>query len=254
MRVQCQQSPVLAGSATLAAFGALALYFAKPASYGKHTEILTPAATSLSARAAWFLQELPSFVVPAGILARQPLSLFGPPGPVLLGFFCLHYFYRTFVYPLLSRGRPYPVLLIFKGIAFCAGNGFLQGYYLIYCAEYPDEWYTDIRFSLGVFLFLLGMGINIHSDYLLCQLRKPGEITYSIPQGGMFTYVSGANFFGEIIEWIGFALATWSLPALAFAFFSLCFLGLRAFHHHRFYLKMFEDYPKSRKALIPFIF
>ncbi|KAK2092280.1 3-oxo-5-alpha-steroid 4-dehydrogenase 2 [Saguinus oedipus] len=94
MRVQCQQSPVLAGSATLVAFGALALYFGKPASYGKHTEILTPAATSLSSRAAWFLQELPSFVVSAGILAGQPLSLFGPPGPVLLGFFCLHYFYR----------------------------------------------------------------------------------------------------------------------------------------------------------------
>lgn len=51
--------------------------------------------------------------------------------------------------------------------------------------------------------------------------------------GGLFTYVSGANFLGEIIEWIGYALASWSLPALAFAFFSLCFLGLRAFHHHR---------------------
>ncbi|XP_007470947.1 PREDICTED: 3-oxo-5-alpha-steroid 4-dehydrogenase 2 [Lipotes vexillifer] len=134
------------------------------------------------------------------------------------------------------------------------GNGLLQGYYLVYCAEYPAEWYTDIRFSLGVFLFILGMGINIHSDYILRQLRKPGEIIYRIPQGGLFTYVSGANFLGEIIEWIGYALATWSLPALAFAFFSLCFLGLRAFHHHRFYLKMFEDYPKSRKALIPVIF
>ncbi|XP_012369336.2 3-oxo-5-alpha-steroid 4-dehydrogenase 2 [Octodon degus] len=106
----------------------------------------------------------------------------------------------------------------------------------------------------GVFLFILGMGINIHSDYTLRQLRKPGEVTYSIPHGGLFTYVSGANFLGEIIEWMGFALATWSVPALAFAFFTLCFLGPRAVHHHRFYLKVFEDYPKSRKALIPFIF
>ncbi|XP_008050561.1 3-oxo-5-alpha-steroid 4-dehydrogenase 2 [Carlito syrichta] len=160
----------------------------------------------------------------------------------------------TFVYALLTRGRPFPLIILFKGVAFCIGNGFLQGYYLIYCAEYPADWYTDIRFGLGVFLFVLGMGINIQSDYILRQLRKPGEITYRIPQGGLFTYVSGANFLGEIVEWIGYALATWSPPALAFAFFSLCFLGLRAFHHHRFYLKMFEDYPKSRKALIPFIF
>lgn len=30
--------------------------------------------------------------------------------------------------------------------------------------------------------------------------------------GGMFQYVSGANFFGEILEWTGFAIASWSLP------------------------------------------
>ncbi|XP_003787557.1 3-oxo-5-alpha-steroid 4-dehydrogenase 2 [Otolemur garnettii] len=252
MPVRCHQSSVLAGSATLAVMGAVMLVLAEPASYGKHVEMSVR--TGLSARAAWFLQELPSFVVPAGILAQQSRSLFGPPETVLLGLFCAHYFHRTFVYSWLTRGRPLPVFILFKGFVFCMGNGFLQGYYLIYCAEYPDEWYTDIRFSLGVFLFILGMGINIHSDYILRQLRKPGEVTYRIPQGGLFTYVSGANFLGEIIEWIGYALATWSLPALAFAFFTFCFLGLRAFHHHRYYLKMFEDYPKSRKALIPFIF
>ncbi|XP_004711208.1 3-oxo-5-alpha-steroid 4-dehydrogenase 2 [Echinops telfairi] len=163
-------------------------------------------------------------------------------------------FFRTFIYSLLTRGRLYPVEIFFKSLIFCLGNGFLQGHHLIYCAEYPSNWHTDIRFGLGVFIFILGMVINIHSDYIMRQLRKPGETTYRIPQGGLFTYVSGANYLGEIIEWMGFALATWSLPALAFAVFSFCFLGLRAFHHHRFYLKVFKDYPRSRKALIPFIF
>ncbi|KAM9088994.1 LOW QUALITY PROTEIN: 3-oxo-5-alpha-steroid 4-dehydrogenase 2-like [Megaptera novaeangliae] len=158
---------------------------------------------------------------------------------------------RTFVYSMLTRGRPFPVVFLFRGFAFCMGNGLLQGYYLVYCAEYPAEWYRDIQFSLGV-LFILLMGIN-HSD-VIPQLRKPGEIIYRIPEGGLFMYISGANFLGEITEWIGYALATWSLPALAWAFFSLSFHGLRAFHHHRFYLKMFENHPMSRKALIPFIF
>ncbi|XP_060220554.1 3-oxo-5-alpha-steroid 4-dehydrogenase 2 isoform X2 [Meriones unguiculatus] len=161
---------------------------------------------------------------------------------------------RTFIYSLLTKGRPFPALIFLRAAAFCTGNGVLQAYYLIYCAEYPEEWYTDARFCFGVLLFVLGMGVNIHSDHLLRQLRKPGEVTYKIPQGGLFTYVSGANYLGEIIEWMGYALAAWSVPALAFAFFSLCFLGIRAFNHHRFYLKMFKDYPKSRKALIPFIF
>ncbi|XP_007936995.1 3-oxo-5-alpha-steroid 4-dehydrogenase 2 [Orycteropus afer afer] len=250
----CQQNPVLAGSASLAALGVVVLYFGQPAGYGKYSESLLPVGARLPARAAWFLQELPSFVVPVGILAQQPSSLFGTPGTVLLGFFCAHYFHRTFIYSFLIRGRPFPIIFLLRGFIFCFGNGLLQGYYLIYCAEYPYEWFTDVRFSLGVFLFIIGMGINIHSDYILCQLRKPGETTYRIPQGGLFTYVSGANFFGEITEWIGYALATWSFPGLAFAFFSFCFLGLRAFHHHRFYLRMFKDYPKSRKALIPFVF
>uniref|UniRef100_A0A8C0ZBQ7 3-oxo-5alpha-steroid 4-dehydrogenase (NADP(+)) n=2 Tax=Cyanistes caeruleus TaxID=156563 RepID=A0A8C0ZBQ7_CYACU len=160
----------------------------------------------------------------------------------------------TFIYPFFTRGRPFPLQLLFFGMLFCIYNGFLQGYYLIYCAEYPNDWCTDIRFTSGLFLFLLGMGINIHSDLLLRQLRKPGEVTYKIPQGGLFTYVSGANYFGEIVEWFGFAIATWSLPAFAFAFFTLCCIGPRAYHHHRYYLKTFTDYPKSRKALIPFVF
>uniref|UniRef100_A0A7M4F5B7 3-oxo-5alpha-steroid 4-dehydrogenase (NADP(+)) n=1 Tax=Crocodylus porosus TaxID=8502 RepID=A0A7M4F5B7_CROPO len=161
---------------------------------------------------------------------------------------------KTFIYPFLTRGRPFPLHIVYFGMLFCLYNGFLQGYYLIYCAEYPTDWCSNIRFTSGMLLFSLGMGINIHSDLLLRQLRKPGETTYRIPQGGLFTYVSGANYFGEIMEWFGYAIATWSLPAFAFAFFTLCFIGPRAIHHHRFYLRTFTDYPKSRKALIPFIF
>ncbi|KAM5292651.1 3-oxo-5-alpha-steroid 4-dehydrogenase 2 [Ctenodactylus gundi] len=248
---RCPEGATQAGAATLTALGALVLCLPVPSGYGRHLPSPAPA---LPARAAWFLQELPSFAVPAAVLAQQTRAFFGAPGAVLLGLFCAHYFHRTFVYSFLTRGRPFPISLLFRGLIFCTGNGFLQSYYLVYCAEYPEEWYRDFRFRLGVFLFILGMGINIHSDYTLLQLRKPGEVVYRIPQGGLFTYVSGANFLGEIVEWIGFASATWSFPAFGFAFFTLCFLGIRAVHHHRFYIKTFKDYPKSRKALIPFIF
>lgn len=49
----------------------------------------------------------------------------------------------------------------------------------------------------------------------------------------MFELVSGANFLGEIVEWCGYAVATWSFPAFAFAFFTVCSIGPRAYHHHR---------------------
>lgn len=93
MSVHCQQSPVLAGSITLAVLGAMTLYFGEPSGYGKHAGSPTMAA-HLPAGAAWFLQELPSFVVPLGMLVWQPRALFGPPATVLLGLFCAHYFHR----------------------------------------------------------------------------------------------------------------------------------------------------------------
>jgi len=44
------------------------------------------------------------------------------------------------------------------------------------------------------------------------------------------------NFFGEIVEWTGFAVACWSLPATAYAIFTACNIGPRAISHHRFVL------------------
>ncbi|KAK7901972.1 hypothetical protein WMY93_018741 [Mugilogobius chulae] len=170
-----------------------------------------------------------------------------------MGTFCLHYFQRTFVYSLLTRGRPFPVSVMIAAGFFCSLNGFLQGYYLLHCAQFEEEWTSNIHFKTGLILFYTGMAINIHSDYILRNLRKPGEVVYRIPKGGLFEYVSSANYLGEILEWFGYALSTWSLPTLSFALFSLCFIGPRAYYHHRFYQEHFNDYPVLRKALIPFI-
>lgn len=41
--------------------------------------------------------------------------------------------------------------------------------------------------------------------------------------------------------------------AAAFAFFTFCNIGPRGAQHHRWYLSKFEDYPKDRRAVIPYI-
>ncbi|XP_059801797.1 3-oxo-5-alpha-steroid 4-dehydrogenase 1 [Hypanus sabinus] len=106
----------------------------------------------------------------------------------------------------------------------------------------------------GSAVWFLGLVVNLHSDHILRNLRKPGETGYKIPRGGLFEYVTAANFFGETVEWIGFAIACWSLPSAAFALFTFFILLARGKHHHRWYLEKFEDYPKTRKILIPFIY
>jgi protein-S-isoprenylcysteine O-methyltransferase Ste14 len=66
--------------------------------------------------------------------------------------------------------------------------------------------------------------------------------------------VTCPNYLGEIIEWLGFALATWSLAGLAFALYTAANLGPRALANHRWYRERFPDYPERRKALVPFLF
>jgi protein-S-isoprenylcysteine O-methyltransferase Ste14 len=63
--------------------------------------------------------------------------------------------------------------------------------------------------------------------------------------------VSCPNYLGEIVEWTGFALLTWSLPAVSFAAWTVANLVPRALAHHRWYRERFPDYPRRRKALIP---
>ena len=101
-------------------------------------------------------------------------------------------------------------------------------------------------------LFLIGAYINNQSDTILINLRQGSENGYKVPFGGMFRYVSCPNHLGEIIEWIGFAILTWSLPTLAFALWTVANLLPRAIEHHKWYHKNFKEYPKNRKAIIPY--
>ena len=89
-------------------------------------------------------------------------------------------------------------------------------------------------FISGISLWLFGFVANMHSDRILLTLRKPGESGYKIPRGGLFEYVSGANFFAEIVEWWGLAIATgFHLPLLCFAFQTTFTIGTRACASHR---------------------
>mgnify|MGYP003301402655 FL=1 len=70
----------------------------------------------------------------------------------------------------------------------------------------------------------------------------------------MYKYISCPNYFGEIIEWLGFAIMVWSLPAFTFVLWTIFNLVPRAVAHHKWYKNKFSDYPRNRKAIIPFIF
>jgi protein-S-isoprenylcysteine O-methyltransferase Ste14 len=171
---------------------------------------------------------------------------------VLLGLWQLHYVQRAFVYPFLMRGgRRMPVVLALMAVCFNLLNAFINARWVSELGDYATSWLADPRFILGVLVFLFGYWTNLSSDRILRNLRPPGDDSYRIPYGGMYRFVSSPNYFGEILEWCGWALATWSLPGLAFAAYTAANLGPRALANHRWYRTTFPDYPPARRALIP---
>lgn len=169
---------------------------------------------------------------------------------------CVHYVNRTLIFPLRikTKGKQMPLLIVLSAIFFNLVNTFLIATYLAQNPEnYPVSWLSSWQFISGFILFLTGFAINQYSDYLLIKLRKPGEVSYKIPNGFLFRFVSCPNLFGEILEWTGFALATWCLPGFAFLMWTCANLIPRGIAHHKWYLERFENYPKNRKAIFPFI-
>ena len=94
------------------------------------------------------------------------------------------YFCRSFIFPLLIKTqKPTPLLSFLSAVAFCALNGYIQSRTLTHFAVYKETWITDPRLILGIGTFLVGMGINIHSDHILRNLRKGEDKGYKIPKG-----------------------------------------------------------------------
>ena len=166
-----------------------------------------------------------------------------------------HYIHRSFIYPFMLRDgqKKMPIAITLMAVVFNLSNSYMNGRYLFHfsAGRYTTGWLLDPRFILGAILFITGFTINRWADDTLRGLRKPGETGYKIPHGGLYRYISCPNYFGEIIEWIGWAVATWSLPGLIFAIWTFANLAPRAVSHHRWYHDHFSEYPQERKALIP---
>lgn len=174
---------------------------------------------------------------------------------IFLSVWLIHYVHRTFIYPFSQSGRnkPYPLVVVVMAIVFNALNGFVNGYGVFHLETYTINWLVSWKFISGIIIFVVGYIINKTADEKLRALRKRNGQDYVIPRGWLFEYISCPHYFGEILEWGGWALMTWSTAGLSFLVFTIANLFPRAVASHRWYRKQFTDYPAKRKAVIPFI-
>lgn len=214
---------------------------------------------SVGNRLGWVLMEAPVVFATLAIWLTSPRC--GEVAPVvMISVFLLHYIQRSFIFPFMIRGKNrMPLVIVLMGVIFNVVNAYMIAGWLFWVAPegtYPVSWLWSPLFWLGLVIFGLGMYINLRSDYIIRHLRQPGDTRHYIPRGGMFRFVTSANYLGELTEWIGFAVMTWSLGGLAFAVWTFANLAPRARWTHKRYLSEFGDEYRglNRKYIIPFIY
>lgn len=214
-------------------------------------------------RLGWFLMELPATLSFFFFYSRGPRALETTP-LILAGLWALHYANRGFIFPALMRvpkstGNTFGALVLVSGIFVTTVHGYLNGtFYSRLGAHLTDGWLTDPRFLVGLAIYAVGFALNVHSDAILRGLRSKEEVdraekVYRIPHGGGYRFVTNPSYLGELLAWTGFAIFTWGLPGVFILGITAANLVPRALANHRWYLSRFSDYPKSRKALIPFV-
>ncbi len=222
------------------------------APYGKMTSNVW-GSVMIPARLGWIIMESPtSILFVVFLLLCDHLNN----GLIVLFFvWQFHYFYRSFIFPFLTRhSKPMPILMMFSGMSFQLINIYFQAGWLFFVAPkdmYGGDYLQSPPFIIGFVIFLIGSFINRQADYILKNLRKPGETEYKIPYGGLYRFISCPNYLGEIIIWLGWAVLLKSWVGLSFFMWTVANLVPRALTSHKWYKENFTDYPSERKAIIP---
>lgn len=237
----------------ISSVGIFILLFFVSAPYGKHHR--ENWGLEINNRLGWFIMEFPTIAIFLFffIVGKNRYDLV----PIFfLIIWMIHYVQRTFIFPFMIRGNNrMPIMIIMFGLIFNIFNSYLQSRWIYtYSDYYSIEWSLTPFFISGVIIFLIGFISNIHSDYIIRNLRDSEDDKYKIPRGGLFKWVSSPNYLGEIIEWSGWAIMTWSIPGLIFAGWTFANLAPRAYATHIWYQEVFSDYPDERRALIPYFF
>ncbi|KAF8170697.1 3-oxo-5-alpha-steroid 4-dehydrogenase-domain-containing protein [Mycena galopus ATCC 62051] len=142
---------------------------------------------------------------------------------------------------------------------------FLSGLFLAYDVYRPafsapsvaGTWRDGPLLTVGWVIWTYAELSNFSVHLYLRSLRPAGTTTRAVPMGYGFTApfnLAFPNYFFETIAWTAIAAMTGSLAAGLFLIVAVVQMSLWAVKKHATYKKEFGDkYPRSRKALFPFL-
>ena len=125
-------------------------------------------------KTAWVLMEAPAFLFMlyytldfafSGVeTGNSKAVLF-----IMAGFYLLHYFQRSFIFPLIMRGKStMPIAIMLMGLVFNTLNAYMIGGWLYGQAPagmYETDWLQSPQFIIGLIVFFTGMAINLLNKY-----------------------------------------------------------------------------------------
>jgi len=209
---------------------------------------------TIPARVGWIVMESPALLAFGAFYLRGAHRF--ELAPLLLAMLWgAHYVNRVLVYPFRIRpdARRMPVLIAMLAIAFNLLNASVNAPQLSTFGNYSTNWLTDPRFLGGSAMFIVGMIINVRADARLFALRSHGQRGYLVAHGALHDLVANPNYLGEVVEWVGFAIATWSLAGTAFALYTAANLVPRAVSNRAWLRRNVPGYPATRRAIFPWI-
>ncbi|XP_002131090.2 very-long-chain enoyl-CoA reductase-like [Ciona intestinalis] len=131
--------------------------------------------------------------------------------------------------------------------------------YLINHPLYTPAMYGDVQIYVGLVIFILCELGNYSIHVALRNLRPEGSKERKIPFSstnpftGMFNFVSCPNYTYEVGAWIAFAIMVQCAVSVLFATVGFVQMAIWALGKHRAYKREFSNYPRGRKAIVPFI-
>jgi very-long-chain enoyl-CoA reductase len=147
-----------------------------------------------------------------------------------------------------------PLFNIFKNSFHYFGLfGFLTMYFYIHPNYTPPAWGTPTIFYILLGFFLLFELLNLKCHMILSNLRPPGTTKRGIPKGWGFGFVSSANYWWEACAWTTFCVMAQTFGGYIFLVASFAQMLIWALKKHKRYRTEFADYPRGRKAMVPFI-
>lgn len=107
--------------------------------------------------------------------------------------------------------------------------------------------------GVGVPLFVVGICGNWYHHYIMAHVRKETSNS-ELPSGGLFNHLVCPHYTFEILSFLGMLCVSQTLMALATFIFVLIYLTGRTYNTRKWYMSKSDDFPASRKLLIPKVF